>query len=85
MWDIGSDHELPNNYWVSWLQLIDKETSIAALFDIVFTLFERYAENSRDSAMLVLSLFYWMLTTNNPRVFVVIITLLDQVLNDGLQ
>ena len=42
-------------------------------------------ENSRDSAMLVLSLFYWMLTKNNPRVFVVIITLLDQALNDGLQ
>jgi len=35
--------------------------------------------------MYVLSLFYWMLTKNNPRVFVVIITLLDQVLNDGLQ
>jgi len=35
--------------------------------------------------MCVLSLFYWMLTKRNPRVFVVMITLIDQVLNYGLQ
>ena len=36
--------------------------------------------------MRVLSLFYWKLTIKeNPMVFVVIITLRDRILNDGLQ
>ena len=35
--------------------------------------------------MYVLSLFYWMLTLKNHRVSVVMITLTDQRLNDGLQ
>ncbi len=36
--------------------------------------------------MHVLSLSYWMFNENkNHRVFVVIVTLIDQILNDGLQ
>jgi len=35
--------------------------------------------------MRVLSLFYWMLTKKVSQVFVVIVTLIDRILNDGLQ
>jgi len=33
--------------------------------------------------MHVLNLFYWMLTEKNHRLFVVIVTLIDRILNDG--